>query len=142
MRLNKPNQKKYEYLCTTICKLSSVDFFPLDLQSCYLYHRLRVLYLVIFVSDWECFTKFNKLTKISKRINWLNLQNDFTKMLFLFGFKAKDQILQFELHCNDFKPVLFHQFVLAVHWFAMLTWGVIITWGESLFSSLLWLGVS
>ena len=108
MRLNKPNQKKYEYLCTTICKLSTVDFSPLDLQSCYLYHRLRVLYLVIFVSDWECFTKFNKLTKISKRINWLNLQNDFTKMLFLFGSKAKDTTVWIALQwfqANPFSPV-------------------------------------
>ena len=59
MRLNKPNQKKYEYLCTTICKLSSVDFFfprfavllslsqtESALPCYYLCLRLRVLYQV------------------------------------------------------------------------------------------------
>ena len=49
-------------------------------------------------------------------------------------------ILQFELYCNGFKGVLFHQFILTLRWFAMLIRGVIITLGESLFSSLLWLG--
>ena len=33
-------------------------------------------------------------------------------------------------------------YILTLHWFAMLIRGVIITWGESLFNSLLWLGES
>ena len=58
------------------------------------------------------------------------------------GFKAKNWILQFKLHSNGFKAVLFHQFILTLYWFAKLIKGVIITWGVSLISSLLWLGES
>ena len=52
----------------------------------------------------------------------------------------KYRIVQLELQCNGFKGVHFRQFILTIHWFAMLIRGVIITYRESLFSSLLWLG--
>ena len=54
--------------------------------------------------------------------------------------KQKQNLIQFELRCNDFKGVLFYQFILTLRCFSLLIRGVIITWGESLFSSLLWLG--
>ena len=41
------------------------------------------------------------------------------EMLFLFRFKAKNSILQFELHCNGVEGVLFYQFILTLHWLVM-----------------------
>ena len=41
--------------------------------------------------------------------------------------KQKQNLIQFELRCNDFKGVLFYQFILTLHCFSLIIRGVIIT---------------
>ena len=126
-----------ENVCYCLENRFSVNF---DRHTTLIYISKKVLE---FLSNFGNAVSFGWLRQ-KKSIKWprisLTLKSasigDFPSNI---GFKAKTRILQFELKCNGFKGVLFHQFILTLHWFAMPIRGFFINWGEPLFSSLLWL---